>query len=89
MGVVLERSCSREFPLLFSASSVVTPKSHGERGLELTCTVVGEAGWKLQLSKCGHARADLCLLGKGKPGIKERCSKSVALIPWQHAMRIV
>lgn len=53
MGVVLKTSCSRVFPLLFSASSVVTPKSHGERGLEVICTVVGEAGWKLQLSRWG------------------------------------
>lgn len=47
----------------------------GERGLELICSVVGEAGWKLQLSMWEHAGGEESLKGKGKPGFKERCLK--------------
>lgn len=47
MGALVKTRYLREFQLLFSAYGVVTPKSHGERALELICTVVGEAGWRL------------------------------------------
>lgn len=51
MGVVVKKRYSREYQVVFSAYGVVTPKFPGERGLELICTVVGEAGRKLQFSR--------------------------------------
>lgn len=58
MGMVVKSRCAWEIRMLFSACGVVTPKFHGERGLELICSVVGEAGWKLQLSMWEHEGAE-------------------------------
>lgn len=70
----VESRCAWEIRMLFSARGVVTPKFHGERSLELICSVVGEAGWKLQLSKWEHAGAEEHLMGKDKPGLTRAAS---------------
>lgn len=87
MGMEVKSRCAWEVCMLFSASGVVTPKCHGERGLELICSVVGEAGWKLQLSMWEHAGGEESLKGKGKPGFKESCLKMTQrlyMMPLRH-----
>lgn len=71
MGMEVKSRCAWEIRMLVSARGVVTPKLHGERGLELIC---GEAGWKLQLSMWEHAGEEEYLLGKDKPGLTRAAS---------------